>query len=229
MSWDEPLFYGYADAVPYAYSISARMSGDFDIEKAYGPSAEDHKIYGPIYLLLGKPAVDFLDWMLPIPRADLWHLVNFLTFQVGVLIFFALCRRWMSSWAAFGAALIFSTQPVIWGHSWINPKDIPFTVFFLAAIYWGYKMVDALEDPTLVKSTPITFNSETSTKRWKMWRTILQVLAVLLIVSALAGFIFYTQIQGTLSNLIHSAYQATPESLLGKYIFQPGGQCSINP
>jgi hypothetical protein len=60
LSWDEPLFYQYADAVPYAYSIPARVSGDFDIEKAYGPSAEDHKIYGPVFLLLAKPAVDLL-------------------------------------------------------------------------------------------------------------------------------------------------------------------------
>ena len=216
LSWDEPLFYGYAEAVPYAYSISARMSGEFDIEKAYGPSAEDHKIYGPIYLLLGKPAVDFLDWVFPIARVDLWHLVNFLTFQVGVLIFFALGLRWMNSWSAFGATLIFSTQPIIWGHSWINPKDIPFTVFFLAAIYWGFKMVDVLADPPVVKSTPIIFNSDTSTKRWRMWRTILQILVVFLIVSALAGFIFYAQIQGMVSNLIHNAYQAPTDSLLGK-------------
>ncbi len=216
LSWDEPLFYQYAEAVPYAYSISARMSGDFDIEKAYGPSAEDHKIYGPIYLLLGKPAVDFFDWMLPVPRADLWHLVNFLTFQVGVLIFFALCCRWMSSWVALGATLLFSTQPILWGHSWINPKDIPFTVFFLAAIYWGYKMVDILSDPTEVKNAPIMFSRDTSTKRWRMWRTILQILAVLLIIISLVGYIFYAQIQGMVSNLIHDAYQASPDSLLGK-------------
>jgi hypothetical protein len=215
LSWDEPLFYQYADAVPYAYSISARMNGDFDIEKAYGPSAEDHKIYGPIYLLLAKPAVDLLDWMLPIPRADLWHLVNFVTFQVGVVLFFALCLRWMNSWSAFGASLLFSTQPIIWGHSWINPKDIPFTVFFLAAVYFGYKMVDALSDLTVDASAALSFNNDASAKRWRKWRIILQILAIFFIVTSLASFIFYVQIQGLVRDLIHNAYLATPDSLLG--------------
>ena len=216
LSWDEPLFYQYAEAVPYAYSISARSSGDFDIEKAYGPSAEDHKIYGPIYLLFAKPAVDLLNWMLPIPRADLWHLVNFLTFQVGVVIFFALCLRWMSSWVALGATLLFSTQPILWGHSWINPKDIPFTVFTLAALYFGFKMVDELSDSTDVDSTSIYLNSEVSDKSWRKWRVILQGLAIFTLLVTLTSYIFYPQIQGLVRDLIHHAYLASPESLLGK-------------
>ena len=31
----------------------------------------------------------------------------------------------------------------MWGHSFINPKDIPFMTFFLASIYFGLKMLDA--------------------------------------------------------------------------------------
>jgi hypothetical protein len=211
-SWDEPLFYAYGEAVPYAYSVSARLSGNFDIEQAYGPSAEDHKIYGPIYLLLAKPLVDLLDWMLPIPRADLWHLVNFLFFQVGVVLFFALCRRWMNSWAAFGATLLYSTQPLIWGHSWINPKDIPFTVFFLATVYFGFKMVDALTEASSVpdQHEPV----DISTNRWRRWRTILQVLAIFFVLITLACFVLYNQIQGLLTDLIHNAYTAPSGSLL---------------
>lgn len=144
LSWDEPLFYQYAEAVPYAYSIPERLSGNFDLEKAYGPSAEDHKTYGPAYLLPARAIVDLLDWALPVSRSDLWHLVNFLTFQAGVLLLYGICKRWVMPWAAFAAALLFSTQPVLWGHAWINPKDIPFTVFFLAAMYTGLKMVDRL-------------------------------------------------------------------------------------
>ena len=216
LSWDEPLFYQYAEAIPYAYSISARQSGDFDIEKAFGPSAADHKIYGPVYLLLAKPAVDLLDWMLPIPRADLWHLINFLSFQVGVVFFFALCLRWMSSWAACGATLLFSTQPVLWGHSWINPKDIPFTVFFLAALYFGFKMVDALSDSTGVASISFPSDSEVLARRLRSWRVILQGLAIFFMAITLTGYIFNTQIQGWVRDLIHNAYLAPPVSLTGK-------------
>lgn len=216
LSWDEPLFYQYAEAVPYAYSISARLSGEFDIEKAYGPSAEDHKIYGPAYLLLAKPVVDLLDRILPGTRADLWHLVNFVTFQVGVVLFFAISLRWMRPWAAFGATLLFSAQPVLWGHAWVNPKDIPFTVFFLAALLFGFKMVDVLAEPAGITSTSAPFDRQASARRWRKWRKILQGLALFLIAIALTRFIFYTQIQGLLRDLIHNAYMASPNSLLGK-------------
>ena len=216
LSWDEPLFYQYAEAVPYAYSISARLSGDFDIEKAYGPSAEDHKIYGPIYLLLAKPVVSLLDSVLPVPRAELWHLVNFLTSQIGLAFFFILCLRWMSPWAAFGATLLFSTQPVIWGHSWINPKDTPFTVFFLAALYFGLMMVDALSIPPDESSTPASADRAVSERRWHASRRILQILALFLIIITAVSFIFSNQIGDLLRELIHSAYTAAPGSLMGK-------------
>src|SRR4030042_924662 len=98
------------------------------------------------------------------------HLVNFIPFQVGVLFLDALCLRWMSSWAAFGATLLFSTQPVLFGHAWINPKDIPFTVFFLAALYFGFKMVDALSEPVSSHSTLEPYNSQGSISRWRTGR-----------------------------------------------------------
>ena len=144
LSWDEPLFYQYAAAIPSAYSIRARLDGTFNIEDAYGPSA-DHAAYGPAYLLLAQPLVDGLDALLPATQPDLWHLVNYLTFVLGALLLYGLCRRWVSPWAAFGAALLFLTQPVLWGHAWINPKDMPFLVFFIAAMLTGLRLVDALK------------------------------------------------------------------------------------
>jgi len=62
-SWDEPSFYQYAEAVPYAYSIQARLDGTFNIEKVYGPSPEDHKIYGPTYLLLADGIVKLISYV----------------------------------------------------------------------------------------------------------------------------------------------------------------------
>jgi hypothetical protein len=53
----------------------------------------------------------------------------------------------MSTWAAFGTAAVFSTQPLLWGHAFINPKDIPFMAFFLAIVALGFSMVDALDSP----------------------------------------------------------------------------------
>lgn len=218
LSWDEPLFYQYAQAVPYAYSIPARLNGTFDIEKAYGPSAEDHKTYGPAYLLPAGAVVDLLDWALPVSRNDLWHLVNFLTFQVGVLLLYGICLRWVNPWAAFAAALLFSTQPVLWGHAWINPKDIPFTVFFLAAIYFGLKMVDRLCNlsPGERQEQLQTDRPEAGQARWKKLRTTFQILAVICLVLLLAANVFSANLQSAIRGLVHQAYTADPLSFIGK-------------
>jgi hypothetical protein len=215
LSWDEPLFYQYAEAIPYAYSIPARLGGDFDIEKAWGPSG-DHKIYGPAYLLFAKPVKDIVCQVLSIPEADAWHLVNFLTFQLGLIIFYALCLRWMSPWAAFGASLLYSTQPILWGHGWINPKDMPFTVFFMAAIYFGFRMVDALAEPAGVVASPAATDRPVDERRLRTWWKAIQVIALILVILVVAGYIFSTQVQSWLRSLILAAYHAPAESLLGK-------------
>jgi hypothetical protein len=49
----------------------------------------------------------------------------------------------MSNWAAFGTALLFLTQPLLWGHAFINPKDIAFLAFFLTSIHFGFQMMDS--------------------------------------------------------------------------------------
>jgi len=149
LSWDEPLFYEYADALGYAYSPSEWFSGNFDLENSYGPSAEDHKTRGPAYLFLARGFVYGLNALGSdiIPAGDeasAWHLINFLFFQLGVYLLYRLSTRWMKPSAALAASAFFSYQPLLWGHAFINPKDPPFLVFFLAAVCLGFEMVDAL-------------------------------------------------------------------------------------
>ena len=211
LSWDEPLFYEYAAAIPSAYSIRARLDGTFNMEDAYGPSA-DHAAYGPAYLLLAQPVVDGLDALFHSAEPDLWHLVNYLTFVVGALLLYVLCRRWVSPWAAFGAALLFLMQPVLWGHAWINPKDMPFLVFFLAAMVSGLRMVDAL---TKGAASP-QLSPEEVDRRWKRWRRAWQVVGIVLVVLALIAILFWAQWQALFSNLIQQAYQAPVDNWLGR-------------
>ncbi len=144
LSWDEPLFYDYADSIRLAYSPQAFSPG-FDFNQVYGPSPEDHKYYGPAYLLLARPVQQAVMVIFNADRASAWHLVNFLTFQVGLIFFFFLIRRWLTPWPAALSTAFFAFQPVFWGHAFINPKDMPFMVFFLASVTLGFKMVDHLE------------------------------------------------------------------------------------
>ena len=147
MGWDEPLFYKYADAIPYAYSITERLSGDFNILKAYGPSETDHMMYGPAYILTARPFVLLTMAITGSSDYSAWHLINFILFIIGVVFLYLLALKWMPRWAAFSAALLFATQPLLWGHAFINPKDIPFTVFFIIAFYTGYGMVEKASLP----------------------------------------------------------------------------------
>jgi hypothetical protein len=141
LSWDEPLFYDYGQASRYAYSISARLDGTFDIEKSFGASASDHVTRGPAYLLIGGLAEGLLE-KTGLDLASAWHLTNFLTYLVGLTFFYLLARFFLDPWPAAAATAFFATQPVFWNHAFINPKDSPFAIFFLISVYLGFKMVD---------------------------------------------------------------------------------------
>jgi hypothetical protein len=143
LSWDEPLFYSYGDALGYAYSPAEWFSGHFDLNNSYGASGDDHKNRGPAYLFLARNFVYGLK-ALGSDSASAWHLVNFLFFQLGIYYLYRLSTRWISPSAALFASAFFSYQPLLWGHAFINPKDPPFLTFFLASVCLGFEMVDAI-------------------------------------------------------------------------------------
>jgi len=146
LSLDEPLYYGYADAIGYAYSPANWFSGNFDLINAYGPSPGDHANRGPAYLLLARIPAHLLQ-NLGLDVASSWHLVNFLTFQIGLYFFYIFCLRWMQPWAAFSATALLSTQPILWEHAFINPKDPSFLVFFLITLELGFRLAEKLANP----------------------------------------------------------------------------------
>ena len=144
-SWDEPLFYDYADALGYAYSPHEWFSGHFDLNNSFGPSETDHKTRGPAYILLAREPVYLLE-AFGLDEASAWHLINFLFFQFGVYFLYRLATRWMKPSAALAASALFAWQPFLWGHAFINPKDPSFLMFFLASVCLGFEMVDSWRD-----------------------------------------------------------------------------------
>ncbi|HET9588422.1 MAG TPA: hypothetical protein VFO91_06505 [Anaerolineales bacterium] len=155
LSWDEPLFYNYGEALGYAYSPREWLSGNFDLEQSYGASGDDHKTRGPAYLLLARGPVYLLETA-GLDQASAWHLINFLFFQLGVYFLYRLASRWMRPAAALGAAGLFAWQPMLWGHAFINPKDPPFMVFFLASVCLGFEMIDRLSDEATTSRQGLT-------------------------------------------------------------------------
>lgn len=141
LSWDEPLFYDYGEALKYAYTPSNWFSGNFDVTQSFGSSGSDHANRGPAYLLVATPFVSLWKW-LGVDSASAWHLTNFLTFNLGIYLLYRLASKWMSKESALAVAALFTFQPLLWGHAFINPKDIPFLTFFLGAVVFGFEVVD---------------------------------------------------------------------------------------
>ncbi|MBK8782698.1 MAG: hypothetical protein IPO22_13020 [Anaerolineales bacterium] len=136
-SWDEPDIYRYSE-----YSLNAYQ---YILHPADLPSFDTNlDFYGPAYFMLAALLARGLMTLIPAwTIVTAWHFVYFLTFLAGAIVLYKLSQRWMSDWAAFGVAVIFLTQPTLWGHAFINPKDTPFMTFFMAGIYLGFQMADA--------------------------------------------------------------------------------------
>ena len=141
--FDEPLLYQYADFLPSTYIKAA-----YDLPVQGFNDFGDLKYYGTSYVLVGNLVVKLLTPIGSLDLYDRWHIVNFITFLSGSAALYWLCKKFSSPLAAFAATLLYITQPLLWGHAIMNPKDIPFATFFLLSVAAGVKMVDEIKrDP----------------------------------------------------------------------------------
>lgn len=92
-------------------------------------------------------------------RIRVKHIVNFLFSAIGYFaiagIVSILCG-WEYAW--FGL-IVLALFPQFWGHSFFNPKDIPFAVMFLLCTYVGSYVIDRylnVEDRIKVGRNPMT-------------------------------------------------------------------------
>lgn len=86
-------------------------------------------------------------WLAPDGR----HFAYYLSFILATIFIGVLVRRYTRPSVAWLAAGLFFTQPLLLGHAFINPKDIPFMAFFLGGLTLG---VLALPKPTPADATP---------------------------------------------------------------------------
>jgi hypothetical protein len=140
-SWDELKFYKYADLALTAYKTWPSTG-------TVGTFGNTYDNYGPAFImlvsLLAKPLHIFF------VESDARHYLYFLTFLVGAWAFYELAKRWLSQNTAFFSTCLFATQPLLIGHAFISPKDIPFLAFFLLSLLFGLRLFDSLQ--------PIQFN-----------------------------------------------------------------------
>ena len=137
-SWDELNLYKYAQHSLEAY-ITWPQHGVIPV------TGDRFENYGPVFVMFTAVITNTFTRIFPdVQAVVVQHFVYFLTFLVGVWAFYQLATRWMSHAAAFGATLLYITQPLFWGHAFINPKDIPLLALFTISVYLGMKMHDSL-------------------------------------------------------------------------------------
>lgn len=134
-SYDEPGLYRYAREARQAYAQAA--GGIFDFN--YTDPIQKH--YGPFFLIAASFAADALiplGWGEP----DRWHFFYGLFFLLSLAAFYRLARRWFSGWSALALVALFASQPIIWGHAFMNPKDTPFLGFSILTLLLGLNLAD---------------------------------------------------------------------------------------
>jgi 4-amino-4-deoxy-L-arabinose transferase-like glycosyltransferase len=136
--FDEFMLYEYAED-----NLNAYHSAAYGDPTASFFQFEYFRYYGPAYLILGGIGVRGIQALLPaIARLEAWHLINLVVFLLGAWLLFHLCARLAAKKAALFAALLYLTQPLLWGQGIINPKDGPFMVAFMAAVWAGLRLLD---------------------------------------------------------------------------------------
>ena len=184
-SWDDLSLQKYAAKSLGAYH-SWLAEGQVQITR------EDLGNYGPAYVMGISLASRFLSAFLPIILPDIRHLLYFVTFLAGMWALYALSLRWLSRTAALAATLFFMLQPVIWGHAFINPKDIPFLTVFLLSLYFGLGLFDSPGGVPLNGFKPL-FNRR------------LALLSALWLASVFGLFFFTDAFHTLITNLVQSA------------------------
>ncbi len=184
-SWDDLSLRKYADKSIEAYRTWPQQ-GMVQITQ------DDLGNYGPSYVMAVALGTNFLSAIFPVSLPDLRHLLYFITYLAGVWAFYALGKRWLTQTAAIGATLLFMTQPLLWGHAFMNPKDTPFLAFLLLSLSFGFKMMDSIK--------PISFDSLPSSAK----RT-LPLLTALWLVSVFSLFIFTDAFHAVLTRLVLAA------------------------
>ena len=177
----------------------------------------DPRQHGPFYSFvayLGGSWVAGLrrGWIL----ADGMHFMYYLSFVLSTVFLWILLRRYVSTRVAWIITGAYFTQPVLFGHAFINPKDIPFLAFCLGGLSLG---MAALPGPSARRSTDSARPEKSrgsapgaGNRRLGPWpiprRTTAALIAWTLLAGALTALLLSTDaLLASLQGLLTAAYQ----------------------
>lgn len=120
-----------------------------DFFKWYGSGFRDHSVmtvYMSEYLYGGffNAIAAFVANHSPFGTYESIHLVIAAAGLLGIAFAYRLGKLLAGSMAGFLSALILTLTPTYYGHSFMNPKDLPFAVLFVVALYYLTRAYDDL-------------------------------------------------------------------------------------
>lgn len=217
VSIDEQIQQTYADQVIDVYEGVRSPRDTFNETMGY---------YGPAFSVISKMGAQLLAAVIP-PWQEFQahHFINYLSFLMAVFFIYKLSLRISGRTAAFLTAALFFIQPLLFGHAFINSKDIPFMAFFLASVSTGFHAVDALRQPVkpgnygrLVSFSLRHFLN----KRWKL-------AAMGFVILLLLDLLFFNQLRGLALDRIAAAYEGRAGRLLQDLFRRTAGDAWKTP
>ena len=142
MSWDEP--HSASNGTFYLSWFTSGFSDHRVID------SDVQRLYGSFFNFISTIARRIS----PLEPWETTHLLLAIFGIVGVVFAFRLASLLGGSRAGFLTAAALTLTPAYYGHSFMNPKDLPFAVLFIASIYY---LVRAYDDfPTLNRRAVIS-------------------------------------------------------------------------
>ena len=137
-SWDEAGTARLGEAALASYSTGVSLPSGLGDLARHGPIVAAFVEWGSGRLRDVRP-----DWT-PYHARHVLFFCFFLGATAGV---YALARRWIDRAPAFLTAALFATQPLLFGHGFINPSDGPFLSLFCASVLAGLVLSDRILQP----------------------------------------------------------------------------------
>jgi len=101
------------------------------------------RYYGPVFFALSELTVQIVQRINPaLHTVDVRHVLNFMSFMICLPAIYHIARRLFPANVSLYLIVLFSTQPLIFGHAFINQKDIPLMTATVWTFWLGLQAFD---------------------------------------------------------------------------------------
>jgi 4-amino-4-deoxy-L-arabinose transferase-like glycosyltransferase len=174
------------------------------------------KYYGTAVSMVGVLANDLLSPILDAPINAIWHGFNYFIFILSVVGCFYLVRLFASGSIALFASLLYASQPLYFGHAFMNPKDMPLVAMFILTITLGFYIE---RHPTWRSRISLPYTFGTQLRHWRSviacWGVFLRWMNAIMLFFLISLLFLKQWIIGLIGWSAHYSY-ANPSSLPGR-------------